>query len=428
MAHIVIIGQGLAGLTAALQLKKLIADDDWITIISGADSGFVRTALPYVALGLSDADTARIDISKLCEKFSIKLKTGRVAALHPARQIIVLEDGKRVPFDYLVIADGMEPAYDHIPGLRRSQDMVHSLVTDNETMRAEIAFQDFLNAPGPMTIACAPGAGDYQGAYQYLLNVDRLLRRHRLRARVPLRFVTPEPFLGHFGIGGIGHSDRLFKSVFRARQIEWITNAAVDRVESDAFHIVHFDSSGGVQGQRQLETRYGLLWPAMRAQRYITNVEGLTDQSGRIRTNHYLQSAAYPNIFAIGEIVATQVTLEPTPMETGQPCSDFLRESMTSTVAGNLAEVIRHRYPLYEPTGNGFFMIDYGDRGAAFMAVPQQPPRNIDRIIEGRFVHVVKRSMERYHLRKLRAGVTEPLLERLLFRLMKMPRIKQKAA
>ncbi|GJM02420.1 MAG: pyridine nucleotide-disulfide oxidoreductase [Rhodomicrobium sp.] len=428
MAHIVIIGQGLQCLTAALQLKKLMADEDWVTIISRSGEGIVRSALPYVSVGLQKVDAARLDIAEICERFSINLTLGSVRELHPERQVVVMDNGRRVPFDYLVISDGMEPAKDHIPGLVSSQHMVHSLTSDDETMRAEIAFQDFLNSPGPMTVACAPGAIDYQSAYQYVFNVDRLLRRHRLRDKVPLRFVTPEPFPGHFGIGGVGNSARLLEGEFRARQIQWTSNAAIDRVDEEAFHVVHFDDDGLPRGRKMIETRFGLLWPAMRAERYITEVEGLTDRAGLIRTNRYLQSVAYPNIFALGEIVAPTDVMEPTPMETGHPCSDFLRESMTSTVAGNLGEVLRKRYPVYEPTGNGFFMIDFGDRGAAFLAVPQCPPRNIDRIIEGRFVHVVKRSMERYHLRKLRSGVTEPLLERLLFRLMKMPRMKQKAA
>lgn len=428
MAHIVIIGQGVQGFTAALQLKKLLSDEDWVTIIAPRAEAVMRTALPYISIGVKSLDSERLDLAQLCERFSIKLTIGKVAELHPDRQVVVMETGRRVPFDYLVISDGMEPAIDHIPGLKRSQHMVHSLTSDDETMRAEIAFQDFLTAPGPLTVACAPGAIDYQSAYQYLFNVDKLLRRHRLRDRVPLRFVTPEPFPGHFGIGGVGYSARLIEEEFRARQIQWTSNAAIDRVDEEAFHVVHFDDDGLPRGRKMIETRYGLLWPAMRAERFITQVDGLTDRTGLISTNRHLQSRAFPNIFAIGEIVAPMTVMETTPMETGHPCSDFLRESMTSTVAGNLAEVIRHRYPVYEPTGNGFFMIDFGSRGAAFLAVPQCPPRNIDRIIEGRFVHVVKRSMERYHVRKLKGGVTEPMLERLLFRLMKMPRLKQKAA
>lgn len=427
MAHILIVGQGLSGLTAALQLKRLIAEDNWITVISPERYGVVQSALPYVSVGLRSIEQSRIEIAPLLAGLGIKHIQSSVRAMHTERQIVVLSDGTRVPFDYLIVADGMEPAYDHIPGLTRSHDTVHSLVSEDEVVRAEIGFQDFLNSPGPITVACAPGATQYQNAYQYVLNVDRLLRRYRLRDQVPLCFVTPEPFLGHFGVGGIGDSQKLFETAFRTRQVKWICNAAIDRVDERAFHVVHFDDDGMQKGRKLLETRYGILWPAMRAQQFIRDVDGLTDATGLLPTNRFLQSSRYPNIFAIGEIVASS-PLEATPMEAPQPCSDFLRESMTSTVAGNLAEVLQHRYPLYEPTGNGFFMIDYGSRGAAFLAVPQRPPRNIDRIIEGRFVHVVKRAMERYHFKKLKVGITEPMFERLIFRLIKMPRIKQKAA
>ena len=427
MAHILIIGHGLNGLTAALQLNRLTGEDDWITLLSQERYGLISSALPYVSVGLRAMDQARIEIAPLLARQNIRHILGGVAALYPERQVVVLENGQRVPFDYLIIADGMAPAFDHIPGVSRSQRMVHSLTSENETLRAELAFQDFLNAPGPMTVAVSPGSGDYQNAYQYVFNVDQLLRRRRLRDQVPISFVTSEPFLGHFGIGGIGNSNALFESAFRARQIQWICNAAVDRVEPSAFHIVHFDDEGVPKGRKLLESRYGMVWPALRSQRFVTDVDGLVDRGGLIPTNKFLQSVQYPHIFALGDIVA-QKSSATTPMETPEPCSDFLRESMTSSVAGNVAEVIRQRYPLYEPTGNGFFMVDFGGKGAAFLAVPQRPPRNIDRIYRGRFVAVVKRAMERYHLQKLRVGVTEPLFERLIFRFMKVARIKRRAA
>lgn len=432
MAHIVIIGNGIASLTAALQLKKLVSEQDWITVVSKERYGTIKSALPYVSMGLRSLKDVRVDLGKLFDKFDIKYLFSSVTELHPERQVIILENGQRLPFDNLIIADGMEPAWDHIPGLNRSHNMIHSLMTADETMRAELAFKDFLHSPGPMTIACAPGSTDYQSAYQYVLNVDHVLRRYRIRDKVPIRFITPEPFLGHLGIGGVGHSNALFENEFRSRQIEYYCNAAIDSVDKTSFNIVYFDADGLERGQKDLTTKFGLIWPAMRAENYIINVNGLTDKTGLIQTNKFLQSSLYRNIFAIGEIVTQsslrQAALEPTPMETGQPCSDFLKESMTSTVAGNLAEILSHRYPCYEPTGNGFFMINFGEKGAAFLAVPQNPPRNIDRIIEGRFVHIAQKGMERYHLSRLRAGVTEPIFERLIFRLMKMPRIKQKAA
>lgn len=427
MAHILIVGQGLSGITAALQLNKLIAEDDWMTVVSPERHAIIKTALPEVSLGLRSIDEARIEIEPLMARNHIGYIQADIEALHPERQIVVLKGGQRVPFDYLVIADGMEPAYDHITGFTRSHDTVHSLASTDETIRAEVGFQDFLNSPGPITVACAPGSIEYQNAYQYVFHLDRLLRQYRIRNKVPIQFITSEPFLGHFGIGGIGDSKKLFEGAFRSRQVQWVCNAAIDRIEGQAIHVVHFDDEGLQKGRKLLETRYGILWPAMRAHRFIKEVEGLTNGMGLMPTNRFLQSYRYHNIFAIGEIVAS-LPLDPTPMETPQPCSDFLRESMTSAVAGNLAEIIRHRYPLYEPTGNGFFMVDYGGRGAAFFAVPQRPPRNFDKIIEGRLVHVVKRASERYHFRKLRAGVTEPIFERLIFRLIKMPRIKQKVA
>ncbi|CAN0455885.1 unnamed protein product, partial [Scytosiphon promiscuus] len=300
MAHIVITGHGYTAVTAALQLKQLISDEDWITVISSERFGVAKSVLPYVGMGLRPINEVRVELKSLFRKFDLKYIFANIAELHPKRRVVVTETGQRVPFDYLVIADGMEPAWDHIPGLNRSHGMVHSTMDADEAMRTDLEFRDFLLSPGPLTVACAPGSNDLQSVYQYVLSVDYLLRRYRLRDKVPIRFVTAEPFLGHLGIGGIGESNRLFEGVFRSRQIHWICNAAIDRVDEKAFHIVYFDEDGVQRGRKEVETRFGVIWPAMRASSYLTKVEGLTDQSGLIKTNKFLQSTLYRNIFAIG--------------------------------------------------------------------------------------------------------------------------------
>ena len=120
MAHIVIIGNGIASLTAALQLKKLVSGQDWITVVSEDQYGVLKSALPSVSMGLRSLKGIRVDLKKLFEKFKIKYLFASVSSLHPERQVIILNNGKRVPFDNLIIADGMVPAWDHIPGLNRS--------------------------------------------------------------------------------------------------------------------------------------------------------------------------------------------------------------------------------------------------------------------------------------------------------------------
>ena len=55
------------------------------------------------------------------------------------------------------------------------------------------------------------------------------LRRRSIRHKVPMTFVTAEPYIGHLGLGGVGDTKGMLESAFRDRDIKWITNAKTDR-------------------------------------------------------------------------------------------------------------------------------------------------------------------------------------------------------
>ena len=89
MAHILIIGHGINGLTTALQLKKLIAEEDWITVVSQERYGVIKSGLPYVGLGLRPLAEANVKLKPILERFGIHHSVGRVASPAPARSSIL---------------------------------------------------------------------------------------------------------------------------------------------------------------------------------------------------------------------------------------------------------------------------------------------------------------------------------------------------
>jgi sulfide:quinone oxidoreductase len=68
-------------------------------------------------------------------------------------------------------------------------------------------------------VAATQGAGCFGAAYEFLFNLSHQLRRHGLRRRVGLSYVTAEPFLGHFGIGGLPHGEKLLGMFLRKEGI-----------------------------------------------------------------------------------------------------------------------------------------------------------------------------------------------------------------
>ena len=80
--------------------------------------------------------------------------------------------------------------------------------------------------------------------------------------------------------------------------------------------------------------------------------------------------------------------------------------------------------PTARATWNAFCLADLGDTGAAFIAVPQIPPRNITWFKKGKWVHWAKIAFEKYFLHKMRKGVSELIFERWVMRLMGIARLK----
>jgi sulfide:quinone oxidoreductase len=80
--------------------------------------------------------------------------------------------------------------------------------------------------------------------------------------------------------------------------------------------------------------------------------------------------------------------------------------------------------PSSKATWNAFCLADLGNTGAAFIALPQIPPRNVTWFKKGKWVHWSKIAFEKYFMRKMRKGVSEPIFERWVLRLIGIARLK----
>jgi sulfide:quinone oxidoreductase len=68
-----------------------------------------------------------------------------------------------------------------------------------------------------------------------------------------------------------------------------------------------------------------------------------------------------------------------------------------------------------------------GDTGIAFVALPQIPPRNVNWFSKGKWVHLAKIAFEKYFIRKLKAGTSEPVYEKYLMKTLGIEKLKAPA-
>jgi NADPH-dependent 2,4-dienoyl-CoA reductase/sulfur reductase-like enzyme len=147
MEHIVIIGNGISGVTAARHIRKL--SDKKITIISGeSEFFFSRTALMYVYMGHQKFEHIHPYEPWFWKKNNIHLKKSWISNIDTSSKKLICSNGETIIYDKLIIATGSKPNKFGWPGqdLKGVMGMYHkqdleSLETyapDNKTCKRAV--------------------------------------------------------------------------------------------------------------------------------------------------------------------------------------------------------------------------------------------------------------------------------------------------
>ncbi|NNE71188.1 MAG: NAD(P)/FAD-dependent oxidoreductase [Rhodothermales bacterium] len=106
--RIVIVGNGITGVTAARHVRK--AADHSITIISGeTDFHFARTALMYIYMGDLRYEDTKPYADEFWARNGLELVLGHAVRVDTAARCVVLASGERVSYDRLLLATGSVP-------------------------------------------------------------------------------------------------------------------------------------------------------------------------------------------------------------------------------------------------------------------------------------------------------------------------------
>jgi sulfide:quinone oxidoreductase len=422
MARIVIIGAGIGGVPCAYDLRKRLGSAHEVTLVGTSPYFEFTPSNPWIGIGWRTPRQTRVALRQPLESRGIRWHEEPVTHIDAANNTLRLSSGSTLPYDYLVVATGPRLAFEEVPGLG-PLGFTHSICTQEHAARAWEDYQKFLEAPGPVIIGAAAGASCFGPAYEFAMILDADLRKRRLRDLVPITFITSEPYIGHMGLGGVGDSKGLMESELRQRHIHWLTNARVESVTQGSMLVTEHDEDGRPKKQHQLPFRYSMVLPAFRGVDAVAAVPGLCNPRGFVLVDARQRSKQYPNIFAAGVCVAIP-PVERTPVPTGAPKTGYMIESMVSAIGENIAAELAGQPANAEATWNAICLADFGDGGAAFVALPEIPPRNVTWSKSGKWVHLAKIAFEKYFLRKVRVGSPAPIYEKYVLRLLGIESVK----
>ena len=422
MAHIVVLGAGTGGMPAAYEMKAAVGKKHEVTVINEKEDFQFVPSNPWVAVGWRERKDISIPIEKYLNKKGINFIAQRVDKIDASASKLELANGDSVDYDYLIIATGPRLAFEEVEGAG-PEGYTESVCVTDHAEKAWKKYQEILENPGPIVIGAMPFASCFGPAYEFAFIVDADLRKRKIRDKFPMTYVTSEPYVGHLGLGGVGDSKSMLESELRNHHIKWITNAKTTKVEDGKLYTDELNEAGETVKQHEIDFSFAMMLPAFKGVDAVAAVPDLCNPRGFVIVDELHRNPTYKNIFSAGVCIAIP-PVEPTPVPTGTPKTGYMIESMVTSIVHNIADELNGATPNTTATWNAICLADMGDTGAAFVAIPQIPPRNVAWFKKGKWVHLAKIAFEKYFIRKMKKGTSEPLYEKYILKLLGIEKLE----
>lgn len=394
--RIIIAGSGFAGMAAAKHLRQLLPKHVELVVLS-KDSEFVfQPSLIWVPFGLRDAANISLPLDRLYARTRIHFKECEIKKFLPAQSCVETSCGT-MEYDYVLLATGPEMDYS-TPGMGPHTGYTQSIYSLPEALLARKAYVEFLKNPGPVVIGSGQGASCYGAAYEFLFNFAYQMRLQGLAHDVPITFVTSEPYLGHFGVGGFGKAPKLIERYLQQLGIQAILNACISKVTDGHIHLC----CGGT-----IPFIFAMLTPRFTSVKPVVE-SGLANEDGWVEVDDYYQHKQFPNIYAAGATVAVKPR-ESTPVPCEFPKTGHMSEVMAKLAAFNIAAALNGGQPVgMKPECiNAMCIVDGGNTGIMMFGNEHyQSPETNTWIIPGPHAHWAKLAFERFYILSKRLGFT----------------------
>jgi len=391
---VLVLGGNFGGLTAALAVKQELQGDVDVTVISPSDHFLFNPSLIWVPFGGRTPEDITFKVEPTFTEHGIDFINEPALSIDVEGKKVTTPSGE-VPFDYLVIATGYKNNFDIVPGLGPNGN-AYTITTLEDAVKAGEGWKKFLKDPGDIVIAASQGAGCFGAAYEFLFNTSYQLRKAGIKKQVKLSYVTSEPFLGHFGIGGLPHGEALLGMFLKKEKITAHTNVAIEYVDKG-----NIRTTEGVDHP----FKYAMVIPPFLGQD-VAKTSGLADEKGYIKVRPTYQTDKYDDIYAVGIAAAVSVPWT-TPTPVGIPKTGFPTEVMAHTAASNIVSQIKGEPVTHEKEFSDIMAVcvmDAGNNGVIILADKMLPPRKHGVLIPGPQAHLMKLGFEKYFMWKSRNG------------------------
>ncbi len=307
-AHIVIAGSGLGGIAVAARLRRLVPGAR-ITIVDAKQEHNYQPGYTLVATGVWPIDKVR-DRNADLQPEGVEWVQEMVAEFDPETNSLTTTGGRKIGYDYLVVATGLQLGYDQIEGMdikAIGQNGLGSVYHGPEAALATWQAMDAFRAKGGRALMTLPtGPLKCAGAplKMTFMLADRLRQAGTLeRSTVDFHSGLPDDTV--FGVKSVNDNVLARWKALGIRTHYLSRLAAVDRGARKATFV-------SPEGEKT-DIAYDFLHvvPPMRAPDAVKK-SGLAAREGPMASGGWLevnkdtlQHKRYPNVFGVGDINGT---------------------------------------------------------------------------------------------------------------------------
>jgi sulfide:quinone oxidoreductase len=393
--RVLVLGGNFGGLTAAITIKHELHGDVDVTVVSSSDEFLFTPSLIWVPFGKRTRGDITFKVEPTFTEHHVGFVHAEATAIDPVAKRVETTAGQ-IDYDYLVIATGYRNRFDVIPGLGPDGN-AHTITTVEDAIHAGEGWRRFLEDPGDIVIGATQGAGCFGAAYEFLFNTSYQLKKAGLKDKVKLTYVSAEPFLGHFGIGGLPHGESLLGMFLKKEGIHVELDTAMDHVDDG--RLVLADG-------RNVDFSYAMIIPPFSGQEVVRQAGDLSDDNGFVKVRDTYQTEKFDDVYAVGVAAAVEVPWQ-TPTPVGIPKTGFPTEQQAHVAAMNIAAQVRGDLPAeHKSFGDipAVCVMDAGNNGVIILADKMLPPRKHGVLIPGPQAHAMKLGFEKYFLWKMKHG------------------------
>lgn len=393
----VIIGGNFAGLTAALELKRKGKQEQEVVVIDKSRVFLFIPSLIWVPFGRREIKDISFRKDELLRKKGIDFINAEAIMVDPEKNVVVTSKGD-VSYDHLVIATGPKVKYDVAPGVK---EYAHYIGTPNGAMETRKALEEFKKDPGPVVIGATQNAGCMGAAYEFLFNIEKWLREQKIRKKVDLYWITPETFLGHFGIDGIKGGETMLKTFMKMFHINFRTEVGVKEVFKDKVEL----TTGEI-----LPSKFTMLMPPFVGVDFVTKSPALhATEAGYIPVTNDYRHVDYPNVWAAGIAVDVKLPFKPGKVPFSGPKTGYPSDETGKIVAENIIRLSKGETKLKEKAWGkipGICVMDAGKKEVIILSDTLFKPRKFAVMIPNVFYDFSKVLFEKYFMWKTRRGLS----------------------